>query len=86
MSVSLVKGQKVELTKGNNGLKKVVIGLGWDINRYSGEDAFDLDVSAFFIGADGKVTNDGDFIFYNLRREKRLIFTETMCQMLVYVF
>lgn len=65
MSVSLVKGQKLDLTKGNSGLKKVVIGLGWDINRYNGEDAFDLDVSAFFIGSDGKVTNDGDFIFYN---------------------
>lgn len=28
MSISLVKGQKVDLTKGNDGLKNVVFGLG----------------------------------------------------------
>ena len=31
--VSLVKGQKVDLTKGNAGLKKILVGLGWDTNR-----------------------------------------------------
>lgn len=46
MSVSLVKGQKIDLTKGNKGLRKVVFGLGWDTNRYDGE-AFDLDVCSF---------------------------------------
>ena len=30
MSVSLQKGQKISLTKGNEGLSKVIIGLGWD--------------------------------------------------------
>ena len=30
MSVSLQKGQKIRLTKGNEGLSKVIIGLGWD--------------------------------------------------------
>ena len=30
MSVSLKKGQKVDLTKGNSGLKRVMVGLGWD--------------------------------------------------------
>ena len=34
MSISLVKGQKIDLTKGNAGLKKVVFALGWDTNRY----------------------------------------------------
>lgn len=64
MSVSLVKGQKIDLTKGNNGLRKVVFGLGWDTNRYDGE-AFDLDVCAFFTDVSGKVTGEQDFIFYN---------------------
>lgn len=32
MSISLVKGQKIDLTKGNAGLNKVVFGLGWDTN------------------------------------------------------
>ena len=30
MSVTLQKGQKISLTKGNEGLSKVIIGLGWD--------------------------------------------------------
>lgn len=47
MSISLVKGQKIDLTKGNAGLNKVVFGLGWDTNRYDGNADFDLDVSAF---------------------------------------
>lgn len=48
MSISLVKGQKIDLTKGNAGLRKVVFALGWDLNRYDGDAEFDLDVSAFF--------------------------------------
>ena len=34
MSISLVKGQKIDLTKGNAGLKKVVFDLGWDQYMY----------------------------------------------------
>jgi stress response protein SCP2 len=30
MSISLVKGQKISLTKDNNGLTKIRVGLGWD--------------------------------------------------------
>ena len=30
MSVSLKKGQKIDLTKGNSGLKRLIVGLGWD--------------------------------------------------------
>ena len=30
MPINLSKGQKVDLTKGNEGLSKVIIGLGWD--------------------------------------------------------
>ena len=54
--VSLVKGQKVDLTKGNEGLKQIIVGLGWDANKYDGDD-FDLDASAFLLGANGKVTS-----------------------------
>lgn len=64
MAVSLAKGQKVDLTKGNPGLSNVVVGLGWDINRYDGGHDFDLDTSAFLIGENGKALSDGDFIFY----------------------
>ena len=34
MPISLQKGQKVSLTKGNPGLTKVVVGLGWDVNSF----------------------------------------------------
>ena len=64
MSISLVKGQKIDLTKGNAGLKKVVFALGWDTNRYDGDAEFDLDVSAFFTDDSGKVTGEQDFVFY----------------------
>lgn len=68
MAVSLTKGQKVDLTKGNPGLSKLLIGLGWDVNRYDGGSAFDLDAAAFLLDGSGKVSSDADFVFYgNLR-------------------
>ena len=65
MAVNLVKGQKIDLTKGNPNLSKILVGLGWNIKQYDSGDDFDLDASAFLLGANGKVTNDYDFIFYH---------------------
>lgn len=65
MAISLYKGQKVDLTKGNPGLSRLLVGLGWDTNKYKGGADFDLDAAAFLLGSDGKVTNDMDFVFYN---------------------
>lgn len=65
MAISLSKGQKVDLTKGNPGLTKVIVGVGWDVNKYDGGNDFDLDSSVFLLGENGKVTSDGDFVFYN---------------------
>lgn len=65
MPVSLMKGQKVDLTKGNPGLSKLIVGLGWDVNQYDGGADFDLDAAAFLLNDKGKVTNDLDFVFYN---------------------
>jgi len=64
MAVNLSKGQKVNLTKGNPGLSKVIVGLGWDVNKYDGGYDFDLDAAAFLLAGNGKVANDEDFIFY----------------------
>ena len=37
MAVNLKKGQKVDLTKGNSSLKRVIVGLGWDeVEKKSG--------------------------------------------------
>ena len=70
MAVSLRKGQKVDLTKGNPSLKKILIGLGWDTNKYDGGFDFDLDAAAFLLGANGKVNSDDDFVFYNNLKHK----------------
>ena len=64
MSINLTKGQKVDLTKGNPSLKNVLVGLGWDVNVFSGGSDFDLDASAFLLGANGKCPVETDFIFY----------------------
>ncbi|MFB5194472.1 TerD family protein [Neobacillus sp. KR4-4] len=65
MGINLSKGQRIDLTKTNPGLTKVIVGLGWDTNRYHGGNDFDLDASAFLADANGRVVNDSDFIFYN---------------------
>ncbi len=65
MAINLSKGQKIDLTKGNAGLDKILVGLGWDTNKYDGGSDFDLDASIFLLDGNGKCASDGDFIFYN---------------------
>ncbi|ONI40577.1 chemical-damaging agent resistance protein C [Candidatus Epulonipiscium fishelsonii] len=64
MPINLSKGQKVDLTKGNPQLKKLLVGLGWDINQYDGGADFDLDSSVFMASQNGKCPTDKEFIFY----------------------
>ena len=64
MAISLSKGGNVSLTKQAPGLTAVQVGLGWDVRVTDGA-AFDLDASAFLLGAGGKVRSDADFVFYN---------------------
>ncbi|WP_042345160.1 TerD family protein [Bacillus massiliigorillae] len=63
--ISLAKGQKVDLTKTNPGLSNVIVGLGWDVNKYDGGKDFDLDASVFLLDESGKVKGGEDFVFYN---------------------
>ena len=60
MSHVVVKGQKADLTKANPGLTVLTIGIGWE-----SASSIELDTSAFLLGANGKVANDEDLIFYN---------------------
>ncbi len=62
MAVNLSKGQRVSLDKS---MRMALVGLGWDPNKYDGGYDFDLDASAFILGANGKVAKDEDFVFYN---------------------
>ncbi len=64
MPISLQKGQKVSLTKGNPGLKNVVVGLGWDVNQFDTGGDFDLDAAAFMLTDAGKVSGQEDFVFF----------------------
>ncbi|MEJ8306558.1 TerD family protein [Saccharibacillus sacchari] len=65
MTISLSKGQRIDLTKTNPGLQKVVIGLGWDTNKYSSGADYDLDASVFLLHEDGRAKGIEDFVFYN---------------------
>ena len=70
MPINLSKGQKVDLTKGNPGLKNMMVGLGWDANAFDSGADFDLDAAVFMLGENGKCITDKEFIFYgNLAHE-----------------
>ena len=64
MAISLNKGERLSLSKEAPNLKKVLVGLGWAARSTDGVE-FDLDASAFMLGASGKVRSDADFIFYH---------------------
>ena len=59
MAISLEKGQRIEI-----GLSKVSVGLGWKPSEQPGVD-FDLDASAFMLGANKHLPKDEFFVFYN---------------------
>lgn len=61
MSINLVKGGGINLSKEHPSLVKIRAGLGWD-PASSGDD-FDLDASVFLL-KDNKLINDQYFVFY----------------------
>lgn len=65
MPISLSKGQKVDLTKGNPGLKHLMVGLGWDVNTFDSGADFDLDAAAFLLNSSGKCPTEKEFVFYS---------------------
>lgn len=67
MAISLSKGGNLSLSKTDPSLNQVLVGLGWDARATDGVD-FDLDASAFLLGANDKVRSEADFIFYNQTR------------------
>jgi tellurium resistance protein TerD len=64
-TINLQKGQRIDLSKAAPGMTKGMVGLGWDTNKYSGGQDFDLDASVFMVGANERVEKDLNFIFYN---------------------
>ncbi|MEG3841200.1 TerD family protein [Microcoleus sp. herbarium14] len=61
--MQLSKGERFNLSKAAPDLKKMAIALGWQVTEAA--QSYEIDVSAFMLGADGKVPNDKYFIFYN---------------------
>ncbi|MEO2076493.1 MAG: TerD family protein [Bacillus sp. (in: firmicutes)] len=77
MAINLQKGQRVDLTKGNPGLTKVLVGLGWDpVQSGGGGGLFgglfggggapnvDCDASVIMLGANDKLQNNKDVIYF----------------------
>ena len=72
MSVKLQKGQRISLSKENQGLSKIMVGLGWDevkqtVGFFSGLfKAQDIDCDAFaLLLKDGKLKSRQDIVFFN---------------------
>ncbi|BCG56899.1 TerD family protein [Paenibacillus sp. URB8-2] len=69
--INLVKGQKIDLTKGNAGLTNVIVGLGWDPAESKGLFGFkkqanvDCDASALLLNADGKLTKKTNLVCFH---------------------
>ncbi|HAN09456.1 MAG TPA: stress protein [Clostridiales bacterium] len=79
MSINLQKGQKVDLTKGNATLKKIMVGLGWDeadsaaskgksfLGSLMGggqSPQVDCDASAILCNASNKINEKGDVVYF----------------------
>jgi tellurium resistance protein TerD len=62
MALNLIKGQSEIIS---SSVRKLRIGLGWDPNDKLSNHDFDLDVSAFMLGDNGKLLNENYLVFYN---------------------
>lgn len=77
MAINLQKGQRVDLTKGNPGLTKILVGLGWDpVENRGGGGLFgslfggggganiDCDASVIMLSEGDKLKNNSDVIYF----------------------
>lgn len=76
MGINLQKGQRVDLTKGNTGLKNLLVGLGWDPIETKKEGLLggllggnkqpqiDCDASAIMLNSEKKLPSTQNLIYY----------------------
>lgn len=63
-SFKLKRGEQVNLTRLDPTLRRVMIGVGWDVVGFESE-APDLDLSIFLLDKNNMTRMDEDFVFYN---------------------
>ena len=78
-TINLQKGQKIDLTKGNPGLSKILVGLGWDevagkpksggllgglFGGGSSSAAIDCDASAILLNDQNKLTSKERLVYF----------------------
>lgn len=56
---TLVRGQKIDVTKNHPEMKGLLVDLNWNAPMN-----MDVDASAFLVGFNGKITKEEDFVFY----------------------
>lgn len=85
--INLQKGQKLDLTKGNPGLSKIMVGLGWDAGAGKpksggflgsvfggGATKIDCDASAILLNAQDKLTAKDRLVYFgNLQSSDRSV-------------
>lgn len=80
MAISLQKGQRIDLTKGNAGLSKIMVGLGWDpvqtrrggvLGGLLGSKAPEVDCDASVIMLeDDKLTDNKNLVYFGNLKSK----------------
>ncbi|WCK55584.1 TerD family protein [Aneurinibacillus sp. Ricciae_BoGa-3] len=81
MTISLQKGQKIDLTKGNAGLSKILVGLGWDPVKRGGSGLLgglfggggqniDCDASVIMLNEQNKITAKENIIYFGNLQSK----------------
>ncbi|ABO48885.1 stress protein [Desulforamulus reducens MI-1] len=73
--INLQKGQKIDLTKTNPNLSKIMVGLGWDPVKSGGggflgglfgggSPNIDCDASVYLLNANGKLAKDKNLVYF----------------------
>jgi tellurium resistance protein TerD len=59
--IDLEKGECVEVT---SGIRRIMVGCGWDPHKERSRHAFDLDVACVLLEANGKMASRKEFVYY----------------------
>jgi tellurium resistance protein TerD len=62
--VRVKKGEEINITRLDPGLREITVGVGWDLRAFEG-DPVDVDASVFLLDRNDRTREDEDFVFYN---------------------